>query len=581
MKKITLFLMLAALSATAMLHAAEAGEDDFTTLSFTCSTASTLAAQMKSEMIEQVESLTVAGYLGKEDISTIDQCSRLKWLDLTNVYTTTIERHLEAGWLYSHIEKDAFRHTAIETLFLPKNILSFALQSLSLFRWDKDCGRPAADEGVTDYAGQPHFDKTITVYVTEYFPDLYYAEPIDGYFGCPMEFHLAEGNDMYIEEDGVIYTKDKNTLLKVNRLYGKTAKECTFDVEQIDRHAFTYALWDADSQVITFSKRLSDIKKRAFTYPATPYITNQEEEETKKEGVIRLLGWTPPFCEFVLAQRLAYAGPIFYYDDDIDDKYFTPCKIIVPSKVRYYAAEPSTTLTWEPFIIDDYDYGLLCGTMTPDDKEEFYSKLDPYAPRIEEVGRKIGQKEANCEWSANAGCVFGHDFNGGPAYPNLVVNVTKTKNSVPLTFVNPETGEEEKVTFKYYGTSDFGWEVIGYDTEGKELFTGTFGRGSTSFGRRWPEELPGDYFEWERGKSPVPNGSVALRIKGNGTFGLTGALGETEKKDLYFTVSFLTGVEPTELQPADDAPTYDLQGRPVTTPSKGIYIKSGKKVLIK
>ena len=150
MKKITLFLLLAALSATAMLHAAEAGEDDFTTLSFTCSLESTLTAQMKSEMIEQVESLTVTGYLGKRDISTIDQCGRLKWLDLTNVYTTTIERHLEAGWLYSHIEKDAFRHTAIETLFLPKNILSFALQSLSLFRWDKDCGRPAADEGVTD-----------------------------------------------------------------------------------------------------------------------------------------------------------------------------------------------------------------------------------------------------------------------------------------------------------------------------------------------------------------------------------------------------------------------------------------------
>ena len=586
MKNFSFLLMLAALSATAMLHAAEAGEDDFTTLSFTCNLESTLAAQMKSEMIEQVESLTVAGVLREGDIKTIDKCSRLKWLDLTNASRN--ERDEEG---YAYIRKDDFIHTAIETLFLPRNTVVFALQGLSFFRWDKDCGRPAADEGVADYDGQPHFDKTITVYVTERFPVLASGEPIDGYYGCPMEFHLAEGNDKYIEEDGVIYTKDKSTLLKVNRLYGKTAEECTFDVEQIDRHAFTYALWDADSQVITFSKRLNKVRARAFTYPAVPYEPKQEGEETKSTGAIRLQGWIPPFCEFVDVKRQEYAGVPRYWDKEIDDKYFTPCKIIVPSKVRYYAAEPSSYLTWEPFIIDDYDYGLLCGTMTPDDKEKFYSKLDPYAPRIEEVGKKIGQAEANCEWSASAGCVFysAYSHYENDDHPFLVVKVTKTKNSVPLTFVNPETGKEENVSFYYegkagdqFGESDLGWEVIAYDTEGKELFTGTLGRGDyggTSYSQRWPEMLPDNWIEWEGDVSPVPNGSVALRIKGIGRFGLTGVLGETEKKNLYFTVDIAIGVKPTELQPADDAPTYDLQGRPVTTPTQGLYIKSGKKYL--
>lgn len=590
MKKIYFLLMLAALSATAVLHAAETGEDDYTTLSFTCSLESTLSAQMKSEMIEQVESLTVAGFLGKGDISTIDKCCHLKWLDLTNVYTTDDKSRIEEGFLYSHIERDALRHTAIETLFLPKNILSFAFQSLSLFRWDKDCGRPAADEGVTDYDGQPHFDKTIIVYVTGAFPDCFNPEPIDGYYGCPMEFHLAEGNDQYIEEEGFIYSKDKNCLYKAGHLYDKLNEECTFDVKEIKRHAFTYALWAADRQIVTFSKRLSHINTRAFLYNAVPYEPQQEGEETKSVGAIRLQGWTPPFCDFLLPAMLSYGvsnGKMMRYsDDEIYGKNFAPCKIVVPCKVRYLASNTE----WDSHILDDYDYGLLCGTMTPDDKEKYYSKLDSYAPRIEEVGRKIGQTETNCEWSVDAGFLFGdvNYVNECYAKLSLLLEGRNLKGSVPITFVNPESGKEENITFNYNGMTDLGWEIVGFDTEGNELFANAFKvsyYGPFSFEGYWPEETPMNViYSWEEnhGTSPVPNGSVALRIKGNGTFGLTELLGETEKKDLYFTAYYLVGeVEPTELQHPEDTPYYDLQGRQIATPSKGVYIKDGKKVLIK
>ena len=41
-------------------------------------------------------------------------------------------------------------------------------------------------------------------------------------------------------------------------------------------------------------------------------------------------------------------------------------------------------------------------------------------------------------------------------------------------------------------------------------------------------------------------------------------------------------VDTETLVPTDeDAPLYDLQGRPVTTPSKGIYLRPGQKVIIK
>ena len=47
---------------------------------------------------------------------------------------------------------------------------------------------------------------------------------------------------------------------------------------------------------------------------------------------------------------------------------------------------------------------------------------------------------------------------------------------------------------------------------------------------------------------------------------------------LYFD---LTSVTTPELQHAEDTPYYDLLGQEIASPSKGIYIKDGKKVLIK
>ena len=41
----------------------------------------------------------------------------------------------------------------------------------------------------------------------------------------------------------------------------------------------------------------------------------------------------------------------------------------------------------------------------------------------------------------------------------------------------------------------------------------------------------------------------------------------------------VTGVEAVETIPSEDAPIYDLSGRRVTTPTHGIYIVGGKKVL--
>ena len=589
MKKIYFLLMLAALSATAVLHAAEAGEDDFTTLSFTCSTASTLTSQMTEQMTEQVESLKITGLLRPEDFKTIDKCSRLKWLDLTETNGGHWVENGREGVMTVNVVENSLRHTAIETLYLSKNTEDFHFKALSLFRWDKDCGRTAADEGEADYDGQPHFDKTITVYVTGQFPHLFNPEPIDGYYGCPMEFHVTEGNDQCIEENGNIYGLDytlepfveykKGRLLKAGNLYGKTPEECTFDVRCIGRHAFTYTLWSYEHQVVTFSGHLNNIETRAFTYPSVPYEPRQEGEVTTKNvGAIRLQGWVPPACGFVIQDGM------YHLDEPMSVKDFIPCKIIVPNKSRWYIGGT----IWVPYIIDDYDYGLLCGTMTPDDREAYYSKQDQYAPRVEEIFEKYEKIYNSSDWSVTAGIeANGRTFYDESAYhPRLRVFVPYI-TKVPLSFTNPESGTKEDLNFSFSGT-DIRAEVTGYDTDGTELFKDTISGNGWDYilDRPWPKAIPiGTLDEWPEingeWRSPVPNGRIVIRLIPSMYLSWFPNTIAKFEKDLYFYVHLWTEVKPIELQQADDAPYYDLQGRPVTTPTQGLYIKSGKKVLIK
>ena len=45
------------------------------------------------------------------------------------------------------------------------------------------------------------------------------------------------------------------------------------------------------------------------------------------------------------------------------------------------------------------------------------------------------------------------------------------------------------------------------------------------------------------------------------------------------TINLDTSISPT-VAPSTDAPYYDLQGRPVAHPTRGIYIRDGRKVVM-
>lgn len=304
----------------------KAEDDDYKSLSFSCSETAPLAKQLTSEMSEQVESLTVSGTLWGEDIQAIDKCRRLSCLDLTEA-TLKEEVTFYDDWeKYDYaIGKNAFSHTAIETLYLPKVIGYFDLQPLSLFTWDKDCGRQAADWWKEDYTDEPHFEKTITVYVTGSFPNILNPQSISGYYGCPMEFKLAKGNELYTEVDGNIYSKDGTMLIKAGNLYDESLKNHTFDVQSVYCFAFTYSLWSYKHQLITFSEKTDHIYASAFAEVAVPYVT--PDKASGHFGGVRFLGWTPPTV-----------GGGFVYVHRTDPDLFPCCKAIVPSKTRYIAS---------------------------------------------------------------------------------------------------------------------------------------------------------------------------------------------------------------------------------------------------
>ncbi len=424
MKKTLLFMLV--LFGTMFVKAAD---DDYKTLSFYCSETAPLAKQLTSEMSERVESLTISGTLWGEDIKAIDRCRHLSCLELTEatlrdtVYL--FDEYATVDGFVDAIGADVFRNTAIETLFLPKNIGYFDLRALSFFTWDKDCGRQAADWGEKSYVDEPHFEKTITVYVTGTFPSLYNPQSISGYYGCPMVFKLAKGNELYTETEGNIFSKDEKTLIKAGKLYDESLKDYTFDVQSVRSHAFTYSLWSYDKQMVTFTKKLNSIYAFAFTETAIPYIPT--ENTTGRFGGIRFLGWTP-----------AQIGEGFDSTYGID-KNPLPCKAVVPHKMRYIASD----IRWLPYVMDEFEYGVACGTMSPDERDTYYNEQDKYGPRVEDFYKRLNETYQMMDVKGEI--CYSSAFNHSWDFRTDISVSFPTDYSISFSFINPQTDQKETI----------------------------------------------------------------------------------------------------------------------------------------
>lgn len=552
-----IFLLLA-MPFLGIVHVAGA-EGDFKSLSLNSDDAP-LAKQMTNEMMEQVESLTISGFLRHEDFEVIDKCQHLRWLNLKEATTDSIGVDTgtlqETECIHSNIPKGAFLHAPIEVLYLPENAYTFELQSLSLFRWNKDCGRPAADEETTNYDGLPHFEKIITIYITGDFPYLFDPEPIDGYYGCPMLFKLSKDNKKCIEEDGNIYSFNKSRLLKAGNLENKGSEELFFDVQSVEPCAFTYSLWSIDSQLLTFSENLHEIEYFAFTEVARPF---RKENSQNNIGGIRFEGWTPP--------RLSAGGFQLHNHDyyGIDENIF-PCNTIVPLKSRYVLSD----LRWLPHVMDEFEYGVLCGNLSVDNKEDFYCQQDKYGPRLEETLEKMKQVPFRMEGYAYT-----------PAYifderiPEIHMNACM-KRFIPFSFVNPNNGQKETLVYdcflaeksfhfvtKVYGADGREWKISNIkDAEYLGCYNDTNYVSRTIYIDERPEV--GDKCK------------VVFQFVGD-RFGASNELsGEFTFEEMPIHGGIKKAAETTF-----NNKLFDLQGRPADGGQKGIVIRDGKKVLVK
>jgi isocitrate dehydrogenase len=77
----------------------------------------------------------------------------------------------------------------------------------------------------------------------------------------------------------------------------------------------------------------------------------------------------------------------------------------------------------------------------------------------------------------------------------------------------------------------------------------------------------------------IPNNKVYLAVTKN--FEGDSSSDGNAAKGYTFVWGTTTGIDNTVVKVEEDGAIYNLQGSKVTNPSAGVYIKSGKKIIVK
>lgn len=474
-----------------------------------------LSAFLTDEAIRSVEKLTVSGPLVQEDLALINSCKKLTVLDLTNAELKVIP-------------ENAFTETSVETLYLPKDIELFNLNAVSLF---------LGDLGYFDYF---EFKKPVEIIVSGTFPQL--ANPTEFMwlktYGFPMEFKLAAGNDLYVEKNNCILTKDMKTLVKANRLYSTEygyydydnyeviAQRNYFDVEQVNPFAFTYSLVGGmrSNTELTFSKRLKSIGAHSFDYMGKQY-------EPVATGLGQTLyssfifeGMVPPVLE----------GDVFNTTEQVHR-----FKKVVPYVKPYVEAG----IQWAG-AMDAFDYGVLKG-------EEYKYNRDSYIEYIKWEYEKMIKAQGIVEEKDTTVFVTMDVIAPSSVTANVFVGASNQKETV-LCPIND--GSMLSVALKVY------------DKDGIEM---------ASVDKSC---IPGETISFNTELPYVPKDDVCFVKAIVGCDYWTEEGGDPEA----YTISYVdTRVESLLYNGNSSQVRYDLQGREQITPTHGIYIQNDKKVIIK
>ena len=493
-----------------------------------CEREGDLSVLLTDEVKQEATRLSVSGEVSVMDLFAIDECSQLTVLDLSNALIDTIPEH-------------AFNSLQLDSIYLPESLEQLNMNAIGVSTEPSDGNRVC-----------------VTVIITGNFPELTNPLLLSEWIDPPLVFRVPQANDRYVEQyrlpypnssdtysliNPFIYSADMDTLYKA-QMWGIGEDELFVDVEHIASYAFAYC----DAQDYVFSERLESIDTHAFDYMRELYWTSLGKHQNHGyiddieyffgESVLIFNGEIPP----VLKGQVLYS-PAQWDSIRHTSSMFCTVGIVAPDANKYLQSDSQWYNEGNIFHYrhykmrsDNYYYApneeMVRFDFNPD---MWYINLAPddsWTVQMQDDGTAL------------------FEFSGeiGSCYTFIV-----SENDVTDTIASP-IPEWEHYTIQFTVTNENGDAIYQEVVECNPNETIHLSQILHGVKEDDTLTLSAEYVSSLYGASP-------WHIMGKMKLGKSG-------------MTLLKSNKQT-------SPYYDLQGRPVANPTRGIYIKEGRKVVIK
>lgn len=493
-----------------------------------CEKEGDLPTLLTDEIKQKATRLVVSGNVSTTDIKAVDECSNLTVLELSNALLDTIPEY-------------AFYSLQLDSLHLSKNIRQL---SINAFNCLSEFGR-----------------QQCVIVVTGNFPEL--VNPVLPFemYENPIIFRLSKENTRYVEVFDLpyhayhdfsliytshypfIYSADMDTLYKA-QMWDIGEDGILIDVEHIASYAFAYSY----AQDYTFSDRLKTIDAHAFDLMIELYWDHIGQP--RHQGYIY--------------------GKLYYFGESMLT-FEGRVPPVLNGQVFFSPLERRTI--WEQFSSSFCSIGVVA----PDAKDYLESSSQWYNEGLIFHYRHYDTRSPyNYYYPEEEMRTF--DFDAKKWFAGLmskrsVDTQLNEDGSAMLTF-----SSDIASSYTFIVSEDGAVDTILSPTPEWECYTIQFAltneKGDTMH-QESVECRPKEKIDLSLSIYDVPeNGILKLSVKCESRLYGTSSWYMIEEIDLY-------GSGIVSMTKVNDSPYCDLQGRPVSNPTRGIYIKDGKKVAIK
>ena len=493
-----------------------------------CEKEGDLPTLLTDEIKQNATRLVVSGNVSTTDIKVVDECPNLTVLELSNALLNTIPEY-------------AFCNLQLDSIYLPEKIKQLSINAF---------------ERLSEFGRQQ-----CVIVVTGNFPEL--VNPILPFemYEAPIVFRLAKENTKYVEVfdlpyneyhdfshvytlyDPFIYSADMDTLYKA-QMWSIGEDGILIDVEHIASYAFAYSY----AQDYTFSDRLKTIDAHAFDFMIELYYDHIGQP--RHEGYIygKLYYFGESMLTFMGKLPPTLNGQVFYSPLERNHRFnqygpsFCSVGIVAPDAKDYLQSNSQWYNEGKIFHYRHYDTRSPYNyDYTDEEMRTFdFNATKWFAGLMSEVNFDVQLIEDDSALLA---------FSSGIA---STYTFTVSEDGITDTILSP-TPEWECYTIQFALTNEKGdtiyQELLEYRPKEtiqlSQVLRDVANVDTLTFSAKYRSAL--------YGTSPW---HVIRKVK----------LGENNMALLEVN-NVLT-------------PYYDLQGRPVAAPTRGIYIKDGKKVVI-